>query len=160
MKQAKWMKMKWLLSLSMFITLLFVGSAETWASQVSRADRIIDDGEKYYGTPYRFGSKTYTTRSFDCSSFTKRIFKENGIYLPRDSRQQSKAGVRVSLKNARKGDLLFFDTNRDRRIDHVAVYAGKGKLLHTYKRPIGVTYSRITRDNYWGKTLVTARRVI
>lgn len=159
MKHVKWMNLKWLLSLSLVFAFIVVGPTQTWASHSNLADRIIDDGEKYLGTPYVFGSSTKTTKTFDCSSFTKRIFAENGIYLPRDSRQQSKMGKKVSFKNIRKGDLLFFDTNRDKTIDHVALYAGNGKLLHTYRAPIGVTYNKATWGNYWGKTLVEARRV-
>lgn len=160
MFQLNSLKFKWMLTLSLAFVFIFTGAAETFASNHTRADRIINDGEDYYRTPYKLGASTKTTRVFDCSSFTKRIFAENGIYLPRDSRQQSKMGKRISrISNIRKGDLLFFDTNRDRRIDHVAVYAGRGKLLHTYGKP-GVIYSTFTRSNYWGKTLVAARRVI
>jgi cell wall-associated NlpC family hydrolase len=159
MKHVKWTNFKWLISLSLVLTFILIGPTQTWASQSTLADRIIEDGEDYLGTKYVFGASAKTTNAFDCSSFTKRIFEENGIYLPRDSRQQSKMGTKVSFKNIRKGDLLFFDTNRDRTIDHVALYAGDGKLLHTYRKGIGVTYSKATWGNYWGKTLVEARRV-
>jgi peptidoglycan endopeptidase LytE len=153
------LKFRWLMSTALVFALFLTGATEAFASQHTRVDRIINDGEDYYRTPYKFGASTSTTRVFDCSSFTKRIFAENGIYLPRDSRQQSTMGKKVSrFSDIRKGDLLFFDTNRDRRIDHVSLYTGKGKLLHTYGKP-GVVYSTITRTNYWGKTFVEARRV-
>ncbi|QQE76423.1 C40 family peptidase [Brevibacillus composti] len=125
------------------------------------ADKVIKIGEKYMGTPYKFGSSKNTTKTFDCSSFTQRVFKEAGIELPRDSRQQSTVGKTVSLKNLKKGDLIFMKasvkTSSD-RITHVAIYAGNGKILHTYGKP-GVTYSKFF-DTNWERRVVKVKRVI
>ncbi|MFY0543769.1 C40 family peptidase [Brevibacillus sp. H7] len=125
------------------------------------ADKVIKIGEKYLGTPYKYGSSKYTTKTFDCSSFTQRVFKEAGITLPRDSRQQSTVGKTVSLKNLKKGDLVFMKASvntSSERITHVAIYAGNGKILHTYGRP-GVTYSKFW-DTNWEKRVVKVKRVI
>jgi cell wall-associated NlpC family hydrolase len=48
----------------------------------SKADKIISLGQKYKGTPYKFGAKVGQTRTFDCSSLTKYIYGRYGIYLP------------------------------------------------------------------------------
>jgi peptidoglycan endopeptidase LytE len=125
------------------------------------ADKIIGIGEKYLGTPYKFGSSKNTTQTFDCSSFTQRVFKEAGITLPRDSRQQSTVGTSVSLKDVKKGDLIFMKASvhtSSERITHVAIYAGNGKILHTYGSP-GVTYSKFWGTN-WEKRVVKVKRVI
>lgn len=125
------------------------------------ADRIIQIGEKYLGTPYKYGSSKDTTRTFDCSSFTQRVFREAGITLPRDSRQQSAVGTSVSLKTIKKGDLVFMKasvSSDSDRITHVAIYAGNGKILHTYGEP-GVTYSKFWGTN-WEKRVVKVKRVI
>ncbi|MBO9597742.1 MAG: C40 family peptidase, partial [Cohnella sp.] len=45
-----------------------------------------------------------------------------------------------------------------KKIGHVGVYTGKGKMLHTYGAP-GVTYSSIN-SSYWKAHYVTARRVL
>ncbi|MEJ8544724.1 C40 family peptidase [Brevibacillus borstelensis] len=125
------------------------------------ADKVIKNGEKYLGTPYKFGSSKNTTKTFDCSSFTQRVFKEAGITLPRDSRQQSTVGKSVSLKNVKKGDLIFMKASVNAssdRITHVAIYAGNGKILHTYGKP-GVTYSKFDGTN-WERRVVKVKRVI
>lgn len=124
------------------------------------ADKVINNGEDYLKTPYKFGSSKSTTKTFDCSSFTQRVFKEAGISLPRDSRQQSGEGKSVSLKNVQKGDLIFMRSSGSSsdRITHVAIYAGNGKILHTYGRP-GVTYSKFW-DTNWEKRVVKVRRVL
>lgn len=123
------------------------------------ADKIIVTGEKYMGTPYKFGASSNTTSVFDCSSFVQRVFKENGINLPRNSRQQSQVGQTVSLNELKKGDLLFYTTSRTApAIGHVGIYDGNGRILHTYG-PGGVRYDSI--ETKWLKnTFVTAKRVI
>lgn len=128
----------------------------------SRADKVISIGKSYWGTPYKFGSSSSTTRTFDCSSFTKRVFSQVGVYLPRVSRDQAKRGYRVAKSNIRKGDLIFFrssgSSTYSKYITHVAIYAGNNKILHTYGRP-GVTTSTF-RGTSWEKRFVTARRVL
>ncbi|MGN7471176.1 C40 family peptidase [Brevibacillus sp. SAFN-007a] len=125
------------------------------------ADTIIKIGEKYLGTKYKYGSSSSTTKTFDCSSFTQRVFKEAGITLPRDSRQQSTVGKTVSKKDLQKGDLVFMKASVNSssdRITHVAIYAGNGKILHTYGSP-GVTYSKFDGTN-WEKRVVKIKRVL
>lgn len=127
----------------------------------SIANKVIANGEKYLGTKYKYGSSKDTTKTFDCSSFTQRVFKEAGITLPRDSRQQSTVGKTVSKKDLKKGDLIFMKSSAkgaSDRITHVAIYAGNGKILHTYGSP-GVTYSKFDGTN-WEKRVVKIKRVI
>lgn len=131
------------------------------SSTSSIADKVIANGEKYLGTKYKYGSSKDTTKTFDCSSFTQRVFKEAGITLPRDSRQQSTVGKTVSKKDLKKGDLIFMKSSAkgaSDRITHVAIYAGNGKILHTYGSP-GVTYSKFDGTN-WEKRVVKIKRVI
>ena len=124
------------------------------------AGRIISLGHKHLGKPYVFGAKAGITSRFDCSSFTQYIFKKNGVKLPRVSRNQAKMGKYVAKKNLKKGDLVFFSTPGSKgKIGHVAVYAGKGKILHTYKKGVGVTYSKLN-STWWKNHYITARRVL
>lgn len=124
------------------------------------ADQVISEGLKYKGVPYKYGSSKKTTRTFDCSSFTQRVFKELGVNLPRDSRQQSKVGQKVSKDQLQKGDLVFFRSygSSSSRITHVAIYAGDNKLLHTYGKP-GVTTTKF-QGTSWEKRFELGRRVI
>lgn len=136
-------------------------SNKSESSSSAIANKVIANGEKYMGTKYKFGSSKNTTKTFDCSSFTQRVFKEAGITLPRDSRQQSTVGKTVSKKDLQKGDLIFMKSsakNASDRITHVAIYAGDGKILHTYGSP-GVTYSKFFGTN-WEKRVVKIKRVI
>jgi cell wall-associated NlpC family hydrolase len=124
------------------------------------ADRIIQTGEKYLGTPYKYGASSNQTNYFDCSSFVQRVFKENGINLPRTSRQQAKVGTHVPKSQLQKGDLVFFTTSYSpNQIAHVGIYAGNNKILHTWG-PGGVRYDDMNGMKWLRESYVTARRVI
>lgn len=119
---------------------------------------IIDAGMFYMllNVPYVFGAEYENNKAFDCSSFMQRIFKDNGIKLPRTSRQQATVGVEITTPMF--GDLLFFDTDRDGTINHVGICLGGDYMLHTAK-----AVENINVCNYktrYGSTFVTARRVI
>ncbi len=132
-------------------------AADNAASSI--ADKVIATGKQFMGVRYLFGAESDRTDAFDCSSFTQYVFKQNGIPIPRSSRQQAEAGIYVPKSQLRPGDLIFSDTNRDGVINHVSLYMGNGKVLHTYKVGIGVTVSDF-EGSTWDKTYVTARRVI
>ncbi|WP_127579369.1 C40 family peptidase [Paenibacillus koleovorans] len=158
---------KVLVGLTLSLSIAFSGAtliapraaqAET-ISTSSVASNVIATGKRYMGVRYQFGAKSGITSAFDCSSFTQYVFKRNGISLPRSSRDQAKVGRYVPKSQLQPGDLVFSDTNRDGKINHVSIYIGNGKLLHTYRKGIGVTISNF-KGSTWDKTYVTARRVI
>lgn len=134
-------------------------ASATAVNSTAAANRIIASGEQFLGTPYQFGAQGGVTSSFDCSSFTQYLYKQVGVRLPRSSRDQSMAGKYVSKSQLKPGDLVFSDTNRDGLINHVSIYIGNGKLLHTYRVGIGVTISTF-KGSTWDRTYVTARRVL
>lgn len=127
-------------------------------SNANVADKIIKTGEKYLGTPYKYGAPYGQTNTFDCSSFTKTVFAENGITLPRSSRQQAQVGTPVSKNELQKGDLIFTSTSYSSNISHVAIYVGNDKVLHTYG-PGGVRYDKFS-GSWLERAYITARRVI
>jgi|GEM_PF-906583 len=110
----------------------------------------------FYSTPYRFGGTS--PNGLDCSAFVQKVFRANGIYLPRDSRSQARYGYKVSLSELKPGDLLFFKTYRN-DISHVGIYIGDGKMIHATTRGGEVLISRIN-DPYYRKRFVFAKRII
>lgn len=147
-------------SLLFTATVTIVPQKAEAAYSVSTANAIISKGKFYWGRPYQYGASISTTRVFDCSSFTKRVYAQKGIYLPRTSKDQAKRGYYVAKRNLKKGDLVFFSTSSSRgKIAHVAIYAGNGNILHTYKKGIGVTMSKLNAT-FWKNHYKTARRVI
>lgn len=113
----------------------------------SKRYSIIRTAEKYIGVRYKFGGDT--PRGFDCSGYTKYIYKVNGLDLPHSAHQQYEKGRRVGIKKAKPGDLVFFRIY-GRRISHVGVYAGNYKFIHAPSRGKRVSYDDIRKD-YWRK---------
>ncbi|WP_461201532.1 C40 family peptidase [Anoxybacillus sp. TBDG-1] len=121
-----------------------------------RANAIIETGKKYMGAKYLFGAPTTRTDVFDCSSFTYRVYSENGITLPRTSREQAMVGIEVPLASVRKGDLIFFDTTGDGVINHVSIVVDENTLLHA-ATSTGVAFANM--KPYWAPRAVKAVRL-
>jgi cell wall-associated NlpC family hydrolase len=133
----------------------FTGQA---SAATPKAVEVLTTGKTYLGIPYRFGAPSGVTYAFDCSSFTQYIFKENGITLPRTSKEQVTIGKKVAKAYLSMGDLVFFSSDSSSKVAHVAIYAGNNKILHA-STSSGVTISNLS-SSYWSKNYITARRVI
>ncbi len=141
-----------------FSILSFGQAPKADALASSTATKLISYADNYLGTPYKFGASTSTTRYFDCSSFTKYVFKKLGYTLPRTAAAQAKVGRYVAKSNLKKGDLVFFKVpSRGNFIGHVGIYVGNGKMLNTYGAG-GVKFSSLN-SSYWKKNYATARRL-
>jgi cell wall-associated NlpC family hydrolase len=110
----------------------------------------------FYGTPYRFGGSG--SHALDCSAFVQKVFRANGIELPRDSRAQAKYGYKVSLSELKPGDLLFFKTYKQ-DVSHVGIYIGDGKMVHAATRGGRVMVSSI-HEPYYRQRFLFAKRVV
>lgn len=119
------------------------------------AKRLVRTALSMRGFPYRFGGTT--KKGFDCSGFTKYLYSEvKGVDIPRTAAAQFKYGQKVAGKDLKPGDLLFFST-RGRKVGHVGVYIGNGKMVHAANPRAGVKEDKLF-GGYWGKRLVGARR--
>jgi cell wall-associated NlpC family hydrolase len=76
------------------------------------------------GKPYRYGAAG--PNAFDCSGFTSYVLKKQGIKLPRTAAAQYRQTKRVSARNAKVGDLVFYYNSRG--VYHVGILAGKMKM--------------------------------
>lgn len=79
--------------------------------------------------PYVWGGTTWD-KGMDCSGFVQQLYKHIGINLPRTSEQQASYCHKIGQKDAKAGDLIFFNEHGD--VAHVAVYAGNDEL---YEEP-------------------------
>lgn len=126
------------------------------SAPVSRgSSNVVSNASKYVGAGYLFGASTDRTDVFDCSSFTKRVFSEAGISLPRNSGGQAGVGTTVSKGDLQAGDLVFFNTSGS-GISHVGIYVGGGKFVGAQSS--GVGYADMN-SSYWGPKYITAKRV-
>lgn len=93
-------------------------------------------------------------RKEDCSCHTKVVFRKFGRHLPDNPPDQWKRGTRVRKANLRPGDLVFFDENRNGKLqpwDHVGIYSGNGNLVHASGYFGEVVESKMKYiKGYWG----------
>lgn len=125
------------------------------------ASAVLTTAETYVGTRYVWGGAT--PNGFDCSGFVQYVFREHGIELPRTSRQQATVGQSVPtiLGALREGDLMLFASDGV-RVDHIAIYAGGGEIIHSSSSGGGVGYDNFTtkRGKWFVSHHVATRRVL
>lgn len=97
--------------------------------------------KQFVGNPYVWGG-TSLTKGADCSGFVQSVFKQFGVSLPRSSRQQVGVGTKISLADAKPGDLIFYA--KGGTINHVALYIGDGQVVHASSPKTGIRISNAT----------------
>ncbi|TBW28121.1 NlpC/P60 family protein [Gramella sp. KN1008] len=127
----------------------------------NKALKVIETAKRFEGTRYKFGGTD--KKGMDCSGLIYRSFHEEGIALPRTSRAMSLEGKRLYLKEVSVGDLLFFETNKNRKvINHVGLVVEVNNdgiyFIHS-STSRGVIISSLS-ESYWYNNFVMARRVI
>ena len=126
-------------------------------SNLDKCKKITADAKKKLGKRYVWGASG-TKNTYDCSSFTKYVYRKNGISIPRTSISQSKHGKYVERADLKKGDLIFFDTSKRRKgyVNHVGIYLGNNKFIHASSAKKKVVVSSLSR--FYGKRYKGARR--
>lgn len=134
------------------------GTVASRSSSLSAAEKLISYARNFIGVKYRWGGST--AKGFDCSGFTKYVFQKVGITLSRVSTSQAQKGTYIKKANLSPGDLVFFDTNGGKnRINHVGIYIGGGKFIHSSSSHSGVTISSLS-SGFYANTYMTGRRVL
>ena len=126
-------------------------------SAVDRA-KLIEDAKFFKGGKYVWGGTS--PKGFDCSGYVQYLFRKHNVKLPRTAWSQSKRGQKVALSDLRTGDLLFFNTDKKRKIpvSHVGIYMGNGKFIHAASRKKGIIISPF--KGYYQSVFVIAKRVV
>lgn len=117
--------------------------AVTGNSSLGRS--IANYALQFRGGKYVFGGTSLST-GVDCSGFTRAIFRNFGISLPRDSTSQRSAGRGVSYSEAQAGDIICY-------AGHVAIYLGGGQIVHAADERHGITTGSATYQ-----TILAVRR--
>ena len=118
--------------------------------------QIERTAKSHLGKTYEWGANGPAT--FDCSGFTKAVFAQYGIIIPRVSREQAKEGKIIPRNYLSKGDLIFFDSKKSSRVSHVGIYLGDGAFIHASSSKHRVVISSLN-SNYYSKHFKWGRRV-
>lgn len=99
-------------------------------------------------------------RPKDCSDYVGKVFRENGIKLPRSSEDMAGEGEAVGSKDLRMSDLVFFSGKKGGRdVGHVGIYVNNGIFIHQADPGEGVRMESLYSD-YYRKRFLRARRII
>ena len=123
-------------------------------SATMRAE-VLRVARKQLGDPYRAGSAG--PNAFDCGGFTQFVFKRAlGMDIARTSRGQYQQIKRISKKNARPGDLVFFFEGG---AHHVGIYLGNGKMIDAPNSGESVSVNPIS-GSWWGRSFTGIGRML
>ncbi len=102
-------------------------SVEVQADTLALSDQVIAYARTFLGTPYKLGASG--PFRFDCSSYTRYVFKHFGFDITAYSAIQFKEGREVpSYRDLQKGDLVFFGKRGSvRNIGHVGIVVSVDK---------------------------------
>lgn len=143
-----------------FLARLFKSRRPEVKSQQRDIAKVIQTARSYRGTPYRWGG---TTRiGMDCSGLLCTSFKAIDVNLPRTSNEQSQFGERVSSRDLRPGDLVFFSESKfSKQITHVGMVTdvkGPNQVFFIHaSTSLGVTEDNLF-SNYYQKIFLKAVR--
>lgn len=107
------------------------------------------------GIPYRNGGSD--PNGFDCSGFTQYVFRQFGVALPREVREQYQVGKSVKPEDLAPGDIVFFSTTEPGP-SHVAIAIGGDEFVHA-PSSTGVVRVEHLGSSYWAPRFLAAKRL-
>jgi len=139
--------------------LITENQTETWVP-LQIEDEVEWNAKELLGKKYVWGATGPNT--YDCSGFTQKIYDDLGIKIPRVSREQAKHGRLLQFEDLKKGDLVFFQTNRRRPglVTHVGIYLGNGDFIHASSGAKKIVICNFKKDCFYKKRFLWGRRVI
>ena len=116
------------------------------------SNQVVNYALQFVGNPYVYGGNSLTNGT-DCSGFTKLVFANYGVYLPRSAPEQAYAGRHISLEDIMPGDIIV--SGYDGVVCHAALYIGDGKLVHALNSNVGIVVTSL-----YIMPIIDVRRVI
>lgn len=119
------------------------------------AERATETALAMVGKPYRYGGSS--PKGFDCSGLVHYSYARAGVRLPRDTSGLRDVSRPITLRQAQRGDLLFFN-EEGKRSSHVALYLGGSRFVHA---PSGGKHVHVAdmSNGYWQRSFAEARRI-
>lgn len=113
--------------------------------------------QQYKGLKFTYGGNSLTSGA-DSPGFVQAVYENFGIRVPRTTYDQITEGSRISQSDLLPGDMVFFDTDRRKGgPDHVGIYLGKGKFIHSPQAGKTAEIGDLYGTDY-SESFMTARR--
>lgn len=123
-------------------------------SRRTAGKQIVDYAKQYLGVIYKWGGDS--PKGFDCSGFTKYIYKLFGVNLEHSASSQFNSGEVISKADLEPGDLVFFTTYK-KGPSHVGIYIGANQFIHASSGNKKVIITSLD-SSYYLKRYLGARR--
>ena len=132
---------------------------DSW-DEFTKEDEILETARVFLGVKYIWAANGPS--AFDCSGFTKYVFKKSGISLPRYSGHQANMGKKIKFSQMQKGDLVFFDTTKKfrKKVNHVGIFIGDNKFIHASSAKKKVVITSFSKKKFYKNKFLYARRVV
>jgi cell wall-associated NlpC family hydrolase len=117
---------------------------------------IADVAMGMVGTRYRFGGID-PIQGFDCSGLVYYAYAQAGYHVPRTSQELFRAARKISVGDADRGDLMFFQDQT--KLSHVGIYLGEGLFVHAPASGQNVAVSSLSSP-YYQQHLVAVGRLL
>ena len=135
-------------------------SLSSISKKTVQRDNIISYAKGFIGVPYLYGG--ISKKGFDCSGFTQYVMRHYGYNIPRTAQYQGDSYSKVKSSEAKKGDLVFFGSNK-KNISHVGIISSeKGSpisMIHASSSK-GIMISNIENNSYWTPKIQYYARVV
>lgn len=134
---------------------------EKFIPTISLTQKVAKYAKEKLGQKYVWGATG--PKTFDCSGFTKNVFKcTTGIKIPRVSRDQAKVGTYVAFEELRRGDMVFFDTEKKYtgKVNHVGIYLSNHNFIHASSARKKVIITNFKKKPFYKKRFLWGRRII
>ena len=137
-----------------------------------KQEKILRIARSFLGREYDYSHSSETLENFlDCSSFTREVFKNIGIELPRTSLAQATASKKIEEHGLDIGDLIFFRgkkghyndewfPERNIYIGHVAIFIGGGKVIHASRKNGNVAEESLSDVLVYEGPIVVIKRIL
>lgn len=132
---------------------LFLMEADTCSTEYIRTKReCVLLAESFLGFPYVWGGRS-SLQGYDCSGFCQMLYREMGVRLPRDAKDQILFSTLTPVKESEllPCDLIFWE-NKHAKVVHVGFYLYDRTFIHATAsiQPI-VIRKNILDDPRWNR---------
>ncbi|HNX06680.1 MAG TPA: C40 family peptidase [Bacteroidales bacterium] len=138
-----------------------IDSLKTTGFNEAVIDSVINFGKKFLGLRYKYHGQS--PAGFDCSGYVSYIFGKYGYSFPHSSSAMSTLGQKVDLKEARKGDFIFFKgrSSKSSGVGHVALIikadSGQVTMMHSTCMS-GVIIEKYNNNPYYTSRYMGCKR--
>lgn len=122
-----------------------------------RIGKVVERAHELIGTPYRWGGASLKT-GFDCSGLLHYLFRtEAGLNIPRTTTTMLASNAKTVARSRLKvGDAVFFKHNGGQRMNHVGIYIGNDRFIHSPRTGKTIRIDSLS-NGYWNKSYHTAK---